>query len=366
MPTKIIMHVDLDYFYAQCEEKINPELRSKPIVVCVFSGRTEESGVVSTCNYLARKYTVKAGIPIVQAKRLLEGKNAVFLPMNRPLYEEVSERIMDLLRTHADVFEKRGIDEAFLDISNKCQGDYDAATELAREVKNEILTREGLTCSVGLAPNKLVAKMASDHEKPNGLTVVRPEATTEFLSQLPVDKLPGVGKKILEKLAALGVRSIGELARIDPNVLIDSFGKKLGGYLYQAARGEDDEPVQGRVEPTQFSRIGTLKQNTRDLAEIGPTLDKLTESVTKKLGDLSCKTVGIITILTDLSIHTKSRSLETPTRDPRVVKEISRDLLREFLTSTPNAVLRRVGVKLSGLSARKGQMDISTFLDDQS
>jgi len=122
----------------------------------------------------------------------LEGKDAVFLPINRPLYEEVSQRIMDLLKTHGDVFERRGIDEAFLDISNMCQGDCDNATEIAWEVNNEILTPEVMTCSVGVAPSKLVVKIASGHQKPDGLTVVRPNTTTEFLSQLSVEKLPGV------------------------------------------------------------------------------------------------------------------------------------------------------------------------------
>ncbi len=358
------MHTDLDYFYAQCEENLKPKLRSKPVVVCVYSGRTEESGAVSTCNYEARKYGVRAGIPIARAKRLLELTEAAFLPMNRPLYEQVSDRILHLLKTHGDSYEKVGIDEAYLDLSIRTNGNFRQAEEIAIEIKQEIFQQEHITCSVGIGPNKLLAKIASDHKKPNGLSIVNPEEVHGFLANLPVARIPGVGKKVEERLTQLLVSTVGDLSALDPTVLVVTFGKGLGSYLYRAARGEDHEPVKDKEQPTQFSRIGTLKRNSRELQDILPLLNELATSVTKKLADrrMTCKSVSIIAILEDLSIHTRSNTLESPTSDGNVIRQSSEQLMEQFLQSRPKAIVRRVGVKLSGLSHPTGQTDISKFL----
>lgn len=363
MPTRVIMHVDLDYFYAQCEEKNDPTLRGKPVVVCVYSGRTEESGVVSTANYLARKYGVKAGVPIVRAKKLLESTNAAFLPMNRPLYESVSDRIMNSLRTYGDSFEKGGIDEAYVDLSDKTGGNYTTAEEVAQEFKDALLAREEMTCSVGVAPNKLIAKIASDERKPNGLTVVKPEDIASFLAEMPASRIPGVGKKAEERLRVMHVETIAQLSALSPTVLMDAFGKSWGSYLYQAARGQDDDPVAEREQPTQFSRIATLKQNTRELSEMLPTLTDLSSSVASKMREksMTCKSVAIIAILTDLSIHSKSRTLDQPTSDAKIIENSVQGLMKEFLESMPAAILRRTGVRVSELSSAVGQTDISRF-----
>lgn len=358
------MHVDLDYFYAQCEENANPAIREKPVVVCVYSGRTEESGAVSTSNYLARKYGVKAGIPIVRARKLLESLDAAFLPMKRPYYEQVSGKVMEILRAHGDAYEKMSIDEAFLDISNRTNLNYDAARDTAREIKNQLLTEEHITCSVGVAPNKVVAKIASDQTKPDGLTVVKPEEVKDFLSPLPVGRIPGVGAKAEERLTQLNVSTIAELSALDPIVLVEIFGKSVGSYLYQASRGENDEPVKEREQPTQFSRIATLKQNTRKLEEILPLLEELANSVTEKTkaNGMTCKSVAIIAILTDLSMHSRSRTLESSTSDGSIIESSSKQLIEELLQSMPDAILRRVGVRVSDLMKPTGQTDISKFL----
>ncbi len=364
MPHRVIIHVDIDYFYAQCEENANPTIRGKPVVVCVYSGRTEESGAVSTCNYLARKYGVRAGIPIVRAKKLLESTEAAFLPMNRSLYEQVSERIMESLRTHGDSYEKVGIDEAYLDISTRTDGNFDLAKETAVEIKKQVFSQEHITCSIGIAPNKLLAKIASDHMKPNGLTVVRPEDVIAFLAQLPVTRIPGVGKKVEEKLDQLQVKTVSQLSALNPSVLLETFGKSLGSYMYEASRGEDDEPVKEREQPTQLSRIATLKQNTREIQEMLPLLNELISSVTEKLKEreMTCKSVAIIAILDDLSIHSKSKTLESPASDGTIISGAATELMKEFLESRRNAVIRRVGVKVFGLSKPSGQTDISKFL----
>jgi DNA polymerase IV (DinB-like DNA polymerase) len=364
MPPRVVMHLDLDYFYAQCEENANPTIRGKPVVVCVYSGRTVESGAVSTSNYLARKYGVKAGIPIVHARKLLESVDAAFLPMNRPYYEQVSARVMEILRAYGGAYEKMSIDEAFLDISERTHLSYDSARDTAREIKNQLFTEEHITCSVGVAPNKVVAKIASDQTKPDGLTVVKPEEVTGFLSPLPVGRSPGVGERAEERLTQLNVSTIAELSALNPTVLVEIFGKSLGSYLYRASRGENDEPVKEREQPTQFSRIATLKQNTRKLEEILPLIDELATSVAERLktNGMTCKSVAIIAILTDLSMHSKSRTLESSTPDGSLIKSSLKQLIEELLQSLPDAVLRRVGVRVSDLMKPTGQTDISKFL----
>jgi DNA polymerase IV (DinB-like DNA polymerase) len=358
------MHADLDSFYAQCEENLNPNLKGKPVVVCVYSGRTEESGAVSTANYQARKYGVRAGIPIVRAKKLLESVDAAFVPMNHPHYEQVSERIMEILRTQSDAFEQTSIDEAFLDITDRTGSDFASARDAALEIKKQLLTQEKVTCSIGIGPNKVLAKIASDQTKPNGLTIVRPQEVADFLAPLPVSRVPGVGTKAEEKLAQLNVATIAQLATLNPAILVETFGKSVGGYLYRASRGEDDDPVKEREQPTQFSRIATLKQNTRTAEEIFPLLSQLAHSVSDKLKEqaMACKSVAIIAILTDLTIHSRSRVLEAPASDKAPIEAAAKQLIQEFLQSNSEAVLRRIGVKASGLSRATGQTDISRFL----
>ena len=367
MHARVIVHADLDYFYAQCEENMNPRIRGKPVVVCVYSGRTEDSGVVSTSNYEAREYGVRAGIPIVRAKKLLEKVEAVFLPMNRSMYEQVSDRIMEILKTNGDAYENVGIDEAYIDITTRANGDFDLAKQVATEIKQQIFAQEHITCSMGIAPNKLVAKIASDHMKPNGLTLVKPHEVVGFLATMSVSRIPGVGKKVEEKLSELHVGSISELAKTDSPLLIATFGKSLGNYLYQAGRGLDDEPVKERDQPSQFSRIGTLKKNTREVEDIRPHLFELADSVSRKLAEkgMLCKSVSVIAILSDLSIHTKSKSFETPMANENAIRQSSGELLEQILYSMPTVLLRRVGVKLSGLSKPAGQADISRFLQTQ-
>jgi len=367
LPSRVIIHLDLDSFYAQCEENANPSLRGKPVVVCVYSGRTEDSGAVSTANYEARKYGVKAGIPIARAKKLLESVDAAFPSMNHPFYEQVSDRIMDTLRSEADAFEQTSIDEAFLDVSGRSALKYDAAKDIALEIKKQLLKQENVTLSIGIGPNKVIAKMASDQSKPNGLTIVRPEEVTEFLSLLPVGRIPGVGTKAEERLTQLNVSTIAQLSSLSPTTLVETFGKSVGGYLYCASRGEDDDPVKERGQPTQFSRIATLKQNTRRTVDAFPLLAELSKAVSDKLREeaMSCKSVAIIAILTDLSIHSRSRIIEPSTSNGRLIEAAAKQLAQEFLQSNPEAVLRRIGVKVSGLTKETGQTNISKFLGQQ-
>jgi DNA polymerase IV (DinB-like DNA polymerase) len=357
------MLVDFDYFFAQCEELRNPALKDKPVVVGVYSGRTEDSGAVSTANYVARKFGVKSGIPLYLAKRRLEGTEAVFLPVDYEFYEQISDKIMHTLRGYADGFEQVGIDEAFLDVTQKVQGSFEAASDLAKKMKNDVKNQLGITFSVGVGPNMLVAKIAADNQKPDGLTVVKLEEAERFLSPLPVNRLVGVGRKTTAKMGELGIKTIGDLARYDTQRLMELFGKNLGVYFHNAANGVDNEPVQETGEAESVSRISTLKKNTCDLSVVQEKCSQLIEDIHKELvqRNISFKQVGIVAIMTDLSVRSRSKTLETPTSDIEVLKRTVRELFEKFLGESELEV-RRVGVKVSQFSKEeREQKKLTSF-----
>ncbi|HUT17381.1 MAG TPA: DNA polymerase IV [Acidobacteriota bacterium] len=348
MQARVIMLVDLDYFFAQCEELRNPALKDKPVVVGVYSGRTEDSGAVSTANYVARKYGVKSGIPLYLAKKRLEGTEAVFLPVDDEFYQQISDKIIHALRGYADAFEQVGIDEAYLDVTQKVHGSFEAARDLAQKIKDDVKNQLNITFSVGVGPNKLVAKITSDSQKPDGLTIVKPEEVVRFLSPLPVNRLIGVGRKISAKMDALGIKTIGDLARYDVQRLVEIFGKNLGVYFHNAANGLDNEPVQEAGEAESISRISTLKENTHDLTLILEKTSQLIEEIHQELlqRNINFQQVGIIAIMTDLSVRSRSQTLETPTRDIAVLRKTVRELFEKFLGES-ELEIRRVGVKIS-------------------
>jgi DNA polymerase IV (DinB-like DNA polymerase) len=353
---RIVMLVDLDYFYAQCEETRNPSIKNKPVVVCVYSGRTQDSGAVSTANYLARKYGVKSGIPISLAKKKLKDVDAVFLPVDREFYTEISDTIMEVLSRYADRFEQVGIDEAYLDVTQKTKTNYYEAEDLAATIKHDVLVQQKLTCSIGVGPNKLVAKIAADIQKPDGLTPVRPEEVKSFLSPLPVRRLVGVGKKTETKLESLSVRTIGQLARFDVQRLIELFGRKLGTYFHNASNGVDDEPVQERSEPESLSRISTLKENTRELAVLLDEAYKLCDDVYSKLlhRGLSYRSVSTYVVASDLSVHSRTKTFENPTNNLETFKKAVKELFEKFLGES-DVEARRVGVKVTSLTKKEEQ-----------
>ncbi len=364
MQPRVVMLVDLDYFYAQCEEKRNPAIKDKPVVVCMFSGRSEDSGAVATSNYVARKYGVKSGIPIFMAKKLLEGIDSVFLPADFELYEQVSDNVMAILKEYADSFEQVGIDEAFLDVSQRTNGSFEAARGVALKIKGDLKTREGITGSVGVGPNKLLAKIASDVQKPDGLTVVKPEEAQSFLDPLPVDRLIGVGKKTVEKMQPLSIRTVGDLRRFDMQRLLEVFGRSLGIYFRNAAAGIDDEPVQERGEAESFSRIATLKEDTRDLNAIVERANALCGDVHATLTQhgYSFKTAGIYVVLTDMSAHSRSKTFESHTNDLTTFKEATKELFERLLAETELKV-RRIGVRAAGfVQAERSQKALTDFL----
>jgi DNA polymerase IV (DinB-like DNA polymerase) len=356
MQNRVVMLVDFDYFYAQCEELRNPTLKDKPVVVGVYSGRTEESGAVSTSNYIARKYSVKSGMPLFLAKRKLEGTDAVFLPVDHEYYDQISNKIMQILRGYASSLEQVSVDEAYLDVTEQVQGSFEKAKDYAQKMKNAVTKQVGISFSVGVGPNKLVSKIACDSQKPNGLTIVKPEEAKSFFSSLPVDRLLGVGKKTSARMDSLGIKTVGDLANYDVQKLIDIFGRTLGVYFHNAANAVDNEPVQEQGEAESISRIGTLKQDTKDLAFILQKTDELTDDISKEVAEknLSFKQVAIYVVLTDLSSKSRSITLEQPAKDPETIKKNVKELFGKFLSETQLEV-RRVGVKVSGFSREEPQ-----------
>jgi len=367
MPTqaRIVMLVDLDYFFAQIEELRNPALIGKPVVVGVYSGRTETSGAVSTSNYLARKYGVKSGIPIFLAQKRLEGKDAVFLPVDYDYYQQVSDRIMAVLRRYADALEQAGIDEAYLDVTEKTHGSYQEAEALVTEMKAAMKREIGVTFSVGIGPNKHIAKIASDVHKPDGVTIVTPIQVESFLSPLPVDAILGVGKKTVAKMSDMGIRTIGDLAKYDAQRLVDIFGKALGVYFHNAANGIDNTSVQEAGEAESIGRMGTLKEDSRDLEFIMQKIDgqiaEIYTEFTQK--NLSYRQVGIVAVMIDLSMKNRSKTLEKPARDKETIHKSARELFEKYLRETDLAI-RRVGVRVAGFSkTERQQKQLTNFFE---
>jgi len=248
-------------------------------------------------------------------------------------------------------------------LTQRTKGNHQEAEKLAETIKDDVLTQQKLTCSIGVGPNKLVAKIAADIQKPDGLTLVRPEEVESFLSPLPVRRLVGVGKKTEKKLETLGVRTVGQLARFDVQRLIEVFGRKLGTYFHNASLGIDDEPVQERSEPESVSRISTLKEDTRDLAVILDEAYKLCDEVHSKLlqRGLIYRSVSIYLVAGDLSVHSRSKTFENPTSDLKTLKKTVKELFKKFLRES-DVEARRVGVKVSNLTKKEElQKQITNF-----
>ena len=363
MTGRVVFHIDFDYFYAQCEEIRKPHLKTKPVAVCVYSDRGGDSGAIATANYLARKYGVKSGMPIKFAKKKLEEvPEAVFLPTDFDYYTEVSESAMSIIRNHADVFEYVGRDEAYLDVTNRVDCDFKRAAHLAQQLKNSLRSTVKLSSTIGVSFNKLVSKIASGYKKPDGLTIVEPEKIESFLDPLPIRTIPGIGKKSEERLAEIGLETISQLRGVDVFTLNGLFGRKVGTYIYNAARGIDDEPVSPRHDPVQYSRIITLKQDSKDfdfiVSDLGKLCDDLHEAIVKD--GILFKSVGIQFVQSDLSSRTKSRTLRNPTSSLDELKKAAIQLLKESLEDQRLSI-RRLGVRVSDFSQIHGQLDITRF-----
>ena len=363
MERRVVFHIDFDYFYAQCEEIRNSKIKGKCVAVCIFSERGGDSGAIATANYNARKFGVKSGIPIILAKsKLKEQTDAVFLPADFDYYSDISSKAMEIIEKYADVFEYVGRDEAYLDVTKKIEGDFDKAQHLAQQLKNEIRNNLKLTCSIGITPNKLLSKIASDFKKPDGLTTVKPEQIEQFLSSLKIREIPGIGKKTEDIFSQMNVNTIEELTMIDVFDLNKIFGRKTGGYIFNSARGIDNEAVKPRPPTIQFSKITTLKKNSKELEFLQENVQELCIQLNKLAmeNNKMYRSIGIQFVNEDLSTKTKSRMLRNPGNNLEELKKIVNQLLEEALVEQ-EMLVRRIGVRISEFSDVEGQSDITSY-----
>ena len=360
---RIIFHIDFDYFYAQCEEVRKPELKGKPVCVCVFSERGGDSGAIATANYTARKYGVKSGMPISFAKKRLEQRgDAVFLPVDFEYYSEMTKKAMNIMKENADIFEYVGRDEAYLDITKRVEASFEKAIHLAQQIKNKIRVEMKLSCSIGVSPNKLISKIASDYKKPDGLTVVESDKVEQFLEPLNIRVIPGIGKKTEQKFMEMHLETIEDLKNIDVFTLTKEFGRKNGTYMYNAIRGINNEPVKEREESTQYSKITTLKKDSKDHKFLLENLQELCKQVhcVIKKNNKMFKSIGIHFVQSDLTNKSKSKMLRNSTDNLEELQKNAEQLLLDALDNQ-TMTIRRLGVKVADLTETKGQSNITNY-----
>jgi len=362
MEKRIVFHVDFDYFYAQCEEIRDSKIKGKCVAVCIFSGRGGDSGAIATANYNARKFGVKSGMPIMLAKNKLKEQDSVFLPADFDYYSETSSKAMEIIEKYADVFEYVGRDEAYLDVTKKTESDFHNAEHLAQQLKNEVRNNLKLTCSVGITPNKLLSKIASDYKKPDGLTTVKPEQVDEFLSPLKIREIPGIGKKTENIFSQMDVNTIDDLKCINVFDLNKTFGRKTGGYIFNSARGIDMEVVKPRAPTIQFSKITTLKKNSKELEFLRENIEKLCIHLNKIAieNNKMYRSIGIQFVNEDLSTKTKSKMIRNPGNNVIELKKVANQLLEEALMEQ-EMLVRRIGVRISEFSDVEGQSNITNY-----
>jgi len=351
---RIILHLDMDSFYASVEMRENPELKGKPVVIGADPKNGTGRGVVSTCSYEARAFGIRSAMPISQAFVLCP--HAVFLPPHFPRYTKASTEVMAIVKSHDLPFQQVSIDEAFLDVS--ARGGYPGATDLSARIRNDIRTQLGLTCSIGIAPTKVVAKIASDVDKPDGLTVVEPKNLFSFLAPMPVRKIPGVGRKSEAELFEMGIRTIKDLAEYDIQVLIARFGRSAIT-LQAITAGIDDDMVEEQDGVKSVSRETTFSHDTNDEQVIAATIDALVQDVCQILADesLRCRTVTIKVRYIGFITRTKARTLLHYTDDPATVRSCAHILLRDIFDGRK---IRLLGIRLSSFEKHDGRQMILT------
>ena len=355
---RIVFHVDMDAFYVSVERRENPDLNGKPVIVGADPKSGTGRGVVMACSYEAREMGIRSGMPIGMAWRKVP--TAVYLRPNYELYGAVSESVMNVLRSYADILEHVSIDEAFLDVTSKVRG-FDDALEYAARVKAAVREREGLACTIGVAPNKSIAKIASDLAKPNGLQAVRPEEVVTFLDPLPVTKISGVGTKTAELLERVGVRTIGELARFPGAELKKILGKN-SVWLWGIARGLEELPVEERPDPKSISVERTFDRDVSEWAVVRETLRDVAHNVFLRAcaQGATFRTIGIKIRFEGFQTHLRERTLASHVLDEEVLVNVTQELAQEFTDHKRR--VRLLGVRVTHLQRPKTkQPQLSSF-----
>ncbi|HUA88054.1 MAG TPA: DNA polymerase IV, partial [Steroidobacteraceae bacterium] len=337
---RAVLHVDMDAFYASVEQHDDPALRGRPVIVGWDGGR----GVVAAASYEVRTYGVHSAMPMGTALRLCP--HAVCVRPRMARYQEVSGTVFGVFREMTPLVQGLSLDEAFLDVTAS-QELFGSAVAIAQRIKAQIQQRTGLTCSVGVAPNKLVAKIASDLDKPDGLTVVRPEDVHRVLDPLSVRKLPGLGRKTGAKVEAAGIATLGALRSAPDAVLWPLFGR-YSGWMRERASGIDERAVQPDLEEKSLSAEDTFEHDLGDAQVLQRHLARLADLAASRLRqrELMAGCIGIKIRRGDFATFTRQRAVAPPTGEGRVIAAVAADLLQRWLAANPGAKLRLLGVVL--------------------
>lgn len=342
---QIILHVDMDAFFVSVEEVLDPSLKDKPVVV---GGNPEGRGVVSAASYAARKYGIHSAMPIVKAKRLCP--QAIFLRGSHRRYSEYSEKVFEILRRYSPLVEPMSLDEAFVDLTG-CERLHGPVLKTAENIRNEIRENLDLNASIGIASNKLLAKIASAYCKPNGMLWIAPGMEKRFLAPLPIRRIPGIGPKGEVLLKRMGIRSVGDLACIPLEHLEEAHGK-WGASLYRKARGISSSPViSEREDPRSISRETTLETDSTDPLFLESILSYLTEKVASQLRQhkLFAGTVALKLRYSDFHTVNRSKTLDMPTAEDHILLQTGVGLFRKLFKS--GARVRLIGITCTSMTA---------------
>ena len=340
--TATILHVDMDAFYASVAERDDPSLRGKAVVVGAGA-----RGVVLSANYAARKYGIRAAMPVGRAKRM--APHAIFVTPDHQRYSEVSAKVMEIFDSFTPLVEPISLDEAFLDVTGarKLLG---TGREIAVEIRRQVEASEGITCSVGIAPSKFIAKLASGHCKPNGILEIPADRILNFLHPLPVNAIWGVGPKTAETLERLGLRTVADIANLPRATLIRALGQASGASLYELAWGRDYRDVTPNEPDKSISAAETFAQDIDDPEEILQEFLRLTEKAAARLRENNyyAKTISIKVRFADFSTISRSKTLPLPIDSTHDIYEIAKSLYSAL--NLDRARLRLVGISLDNLS----------------
>jgi DNA polymerase-4 len=348
---RAILHVDMDAFYASVEQRDHPELAGQPVVVGGSSGRA----VVAAASYEARRFGVNSAMPMREA--LKRCPQAVVMRPRMKRYSEVSHQVFEVFREFTDQVEGLSLDEAFLDVTGS-QSLFGTAEQMAREIKARIHARTGLTASVGVSHNKLLAKLASEMHKPDGLTVIRPEEVTATLDPLPVGRLFGIGPKTAARLEEQGIFTLGQL-RQAPDALLWPLLRRETRTLRDRAAGIDDRPVVSDAPEKQISSEETFDTDIRDHQELQERLAQLADRTTARLRARQFK-AGMVSVKIrrrDFQTYTRQRSFNPATQETRLIAQVAADLLERWLHEQPRAAVRLLGVGVGDLEPEQ-QLDL--------
>ena len=327
---RLILHVDMDCFFAAVEQREDVSLRGKPVIVGSDPRGGLGRGIVATCSYEARKFGVRSALPISLAfQRCPRG---VYLRPRFPLYSQVSKKVMAILSQSCDVLEPAGIDEAYLDVSSL--GTFEAGLERARQIQRRVRQEQGLSCSIGAASNKLLAKLASDHRKPGGITVVIDSRVQEFLDPKPVGTLRGVGPKTREHLVQIGVESVAQLRALERPKLDREFGR-FGESLWRQCRGLDERPIEPARSAKSISRESTFSSDTDDVARVRETLLECVREVREDMlaEESWARTLTVKVRYEGYETHSRQSTLRLPTASRLILESAAESIAEPLLSS---------------------------------